>query len=134
MANYGATLLTTRAHLQEKSAMSWCAILRPRLFYVLICISARARVPGTLVHFIFIMLSNSIEVSRVPATKLPMEARLYNTMHTPRLNTFLLVSTLCSPAFGHSIFHQYQVSSKLISTIKINWEYSSTLYVGMPQK
>ena len=49
MANYGATLLTTRAHLQENQP---CAILRPRLFYVLICMSARARVPGTLVHFI----------------------------------------------------------------------------------
>ena len=43
MANYGTTLLTTRAHLQENQP---CAILRPRLFYVLICMSARARVPG----------------------------------------------------------------------------------------
>ena len=48
MANYGAMLLTTRAHLQP------CAILRPRLFYVLICTSARVRVPGTLVHFILV--------------------------------------------------------------------------------
>ena len=49
MANYGTTLLTTQAHLLENQL---CAILRPRLFYVLICISARARVPATLVHFI----------------------------------------------------------------------------------
>ena len=53
MVNYGATLLTTRAHLQENQP---CAILRPRLFYVLICISAQARVPGTLVHFIITVM------------------------------------------------------------------------------
>ena len=48
MANYGAMLLTTRANLQENQP---CAILRPACF-VFICRSARARVLGTLVHFI----------------------------------------------------------------------------------
>ena len=61
MANYGAMLLTTRAHLQENQQY---AILRPRLFYVLICISARVRVPGTLVHLITEVLKEYIQLKR----------------------------------------------------------------------
>ena len=48
----------TRAHLQENQPR---AILRPRPFYVLICIiSVRARVPGTLVHSFVTSISKSI--------------------------------------------------------------------------
>ena len=43
-----------------------CAILRPRLFYVLICISAQARVPGTLVHFIYMSHSYVCAISAIP--------------------------------------------------------------------